>query len=189
MINLYRMYTLKAKDIMTKNVTCVSPEMKIKELAKIFVKDRINGAPVVDQNEDLVGIVSKSDIINFDFEKGVHASGISDYYSSTGLEPQQMTDDFIATDNTIVSDATVKDLMMTNVLTGDPNDSIPELSNKMYEKRIHRLVIIEGRKVFGIISTLDILKVVGEMENARKEINEMLDGALKAIENLKGKIE
>ncbi len=154
------MYDYKAKDIMTKNVICVKPDMRISELDKIFVKDRINGAPVVDENGDIIGVVSKSDIVNYDFKKGMHASSMSDYYSSTGLEPQQMTDDFI-TDTLTFADTTVKDIMKPSVITGLPDDSIQDISRKMYEKKIHRLVIVEGSKVAGIVSTLDILKIVG----------------------------
>ncbi len=154
------MYDYKAKDIMTKNVICVKPDMRINELNKVFIRDRINGAPVVDENGDLIGVVSKSDIVNYDLKKGMHASSMSDYYNSTGLEPQQMTDDFI-TDTLTFTDATVKDIMKPNVITGQPDDSIQDLSREMYDKKIHRLVIVEGNKVAGIVSTLDILKIVG----------------------------
>ena len=155
------MYDHKAKDIMTKDVKCVSPDIKINELDKLFVKDRINGAPVVDGNGDLIGVVSKSDIVNYDFKKGMHASSMSDYYRDTGVEPQQITDDFIDTETPSLLNATVKDLMKADVITGTQNDSIHVLANVMYNKKIHRLVIVEGSKVVGIVSTLDILKVVG----------------------------
>ncbi|MHC4182241.1 MAG: CBS domain-containing protein, partial [Planctomycetota bacterium] len=138
----------------------VKPDMRINELDKVFVKDGINGAPVVDENGDLIGVVSKSDIVNYDLKKGTHASSMSDYYSSTGLEPQQMTDDFI-TDTLTFTDTTVKDIMKPSVITGQPDDSIQDISRTMYEKKIHRLVIVEGSKVAGIVSTLDILKIVG----------------------------
>lgn len=155
------MYDYRAKDIMTKEIKCVDPDIRINELDKIFVKDRINGAPVVDENGNLIGVVSKSDIVNYDLKKGIHASSMSDYYHDTGVEPQQITDDFIDTEALSLLDATVKDLMKTDVITGNPNDSIHDLANMMYDKKIHRLVIVEGSKVVGIVSTLDILKVVG----------------------------
>ncbi len=155
------MYDYKAKDIMTKDVICVKPDMRINELNKAFIKDGITGAPVVDENGDLIGVVSKSDIVNYDLKKGMHATSMSDYYSSTGLEPQQMTDDFIKTDTLTFVDATVKDIMKPSVITAQPDDSIQDLSREMYDKKIHRLVIVEGNKVAGIVSTLDILKIVG----------------------------
>ena len=59
------MYDYKASDIMTKDVICVNPEMRINELDKIFVKHKITGAPVVDESENLVGVVSQSNIVNY----------------------------------------------------------------------------------------------------------------------------
>ena len=182
------MFDYKAEDIMTKNVTCANPDMKINELDKLFIDQRITGAPVVDENGNLVGVVSKSDIVNYDHKKGMHASSMNDYYESTGLASQQMTDDFIETETPSLVDATVKDLMITDVLTGNPDDTIQHLAKTMYEKRIHRMVIAKGKKVAGIVSTLDILKVVGAMEDERSEIKEKLDSALKAIEDLSKKI-
>jgi CBS domain-containing protein len=160
------MHDYRAKDIMTKNVICVNANMKIIELDKVLVKNRINGAPVVDENEDLIGVVSKSDIVNYDLKKGMHASSMSDYYSSTGLEPKQMTDDLV-TDTFAFVDTEVRDIMTTNVITGHQDYSICNIASMMYEKRIHRLVIVERGKVVGIVSALDILKVVGEIGKER----------------------
>lgn len=182
------MFELKAKDIMTRKVTCAKPDMKIRELDKLFIDHRITGAPVVDEKNNLVGVVSKSDIVNYDHKKGMHASSMSDYYSSTGLKPQHMTDDFIETESPTLINATVKDLMKTDVFTGNPDDSIQHLANTMYEKRIHRMVITEGEKIAGIVSTLDILKMVGQMDADREEIRQKLETALKAIEDLNKKL-
>jgi len=52
-----------AKDIMTKDVTTVRSNMTARELAKIFTKHHITGAPVVDKKGKLIGIVSDSDIL------------------------------------------------------------------------------------------------------------------------------
>ncbi len=182
------MYDYKARDIMTKDVICVSPDMGINELDKIFVKHKINGAPVVDENEKLVGVVSQSNIVNYDLNKGMHASSISDYYRSTGIEPQQMTDDFIATDTSGMIDTEVQDIMEANVITANSDDSIYDLANTMWNKKIHRLVIVNENKVVGMVSTLDILKVVGKMQGEKDETKEKLDTAFNAIEELRKKM-
>ncbi len=182
------MYDYKASDIMTKDVICVKPEMRINELDKVFIKRKINGAPVVDENGVLVGVVSKSDIVNYDFKKGMHASSISDYYSSTGIESQQMTEDSIEIDTSSIADTEVKDIMISNVITGNPDDSIHDIAKMMCEKKIHRLVIVEEKKVVGIVGTLDLLKLVGEMKGGRDEARQKLDIALNAIEDLRKKM-
>ncbi len=54
---------LKAKDIMTRAVITVSPDMEIVHAAKILLENRINGVPVMDETGKLVGILCQSDLI------------------------------------------------------------------------------------------------------------------------------
>ena len=54
---------LKVKDIMTTELITVSPEMEVVQAAKILLEKRINGIPVVDEAEKLVGILCQSDLI------------------------------------------------------------------------------------------------------------------------------
>jgi len=53
-----------AKDIMTREVTTVKPELTIHELAKTFAQHHISGAPVVDEKGKVTGVVSDGDILS-----------------------------------------------------------------------------------------------------------------------------
>ncbi len=52
-----------AEDIMTRDIITVSPSIKVKDLALIFIKNQISGAPVADKKGKIIGIVSEADII------------------------------------------------------------------------------------------------------------------------------
>ena len=52
-----------AKDIMTKEIITVSPTTGVKKLAMTLVKNQISGAPVVDKNGKIIGVVSEADIV------------------------------------------------------------------------------------------------------------------------------
>ncbi len=52
-----------AKNIMTKDVVTVSPAITVKNLAKILIENQISGAPVVDKNGKILGVVSEADIV------------------------------------------------------------------------------------------------------------------------------
>jgi CBS domain-containing protein len=62
-----------AKDIMTIEVRTVRPDLSTHELAKIFAMHNISGAPVVDQNGKVTGVVSGSDILS---KKGDQVSSL-----------------------------------------------------------------------------------------------------------------
>jgi CBS domain-containing protein len=53
-----------AKDIMTREVTTVKPDLSVQELAKIFAQRNISGAPVLDENGKVTGVVSDGDILS-----------------------------------------------------------------------------------------------------------------------------
>ena len=55
---------LQARDIMTKEVITVSPQTKVLDLARLLADNKINGAPVVDDEGRLVGVVTQSNLID-----------------------------------------------------------------------------------------------------------------------------
>jgi CBS domain-containing protein len=52
-----------ARDIMTRDIITASPELSVKELAMLLIKNQISGVPVADENGKIVGLVSEADII------------------------------------------------------------------------------------------------------------------------------
>jgi CBS-domain-containing membrane protein len=63
-----------AKDIMTHPVITVTPETEIVEIARLLLESRISGVPVVDDEQNLVGLVSEGDLIRH-AGSGVRAGG------------------------------------------------------------------------------------------------------------------
>lgn len=99
-----------------------------------------------------------------------------------------MTEDSIEVDTSSMADTEVQDIMVANVITANLDDSIQDIANTMCDKSIHRLVIVEGNKVVGMVSTLDILKAVGKTQGERDEAKQKLDIAFNAIEDLRKKM-
>jgi CBS domain-containing protein len=65
-----------ARDIMTRNIYTISPEASVQEVAQLLSRECISGAPVVDKDGKLLGIVTQADIIwNVDRD-GLHAADI-----------------------------------------------------------------------------------------------------------------
>src|SRR5512145_1233221 len=52
-----------AKNIMTRDIIVVKPEMTVKQLALLLIKNQISGAPVAAEDGKIVGVVSEADII------------------------------------------------------------------------------------------------------------------------------
>jgi acetoin utilization protein AcuB len=59
---LYLLSKIKVKDIMSKNPITVSPDLTVEETAETLLKNKISGAPVLDDRGKIVGVITQSDI-------------------------------------------------------------------------------------------------------------------------------
>ncbi len=148
-----------AKDIMTIDVIYAVEDMTVQELSQLLSEHRITGAPVLDAAGALVGVVSASDILLHDEVFGDEPVQGSDYHRQIeergdalweGLAPEE------------VGDRRVGDIMSRGAITAQQDTPIAELAGLMYSHRIHRVIILNGDRLAGIVSTMDILKAVME---------------------------
>ncbi|MBL4605209.1 MAG: CBS domain-containing protein, partial [Flavobacteriaceae bacterium] len=120
-------------DYMTTKLITFKPEESIQEVIEKLIKNRISGGPVVNENNELIGVISEGDCIK-------HISE-SKYYNMP-----------------LGSSHTVKDSMVSEVETIDKNMNIFDAASKFISSRIRRFPIVENGKLIGQISQKDILK-------------------------------
>jgi len=151
---------LKLKEIMTRDVQIVKPDESVAEVAERFAKLGIHGAPVVDAEGKLLGIVTESDIIlatKTRFTKfnmvypSVHQFGV-DFQQEVKYE--EMSKAFEEVKNTPVSK-----IMTKKVVAASPDDLVEEVAPMMVEHRINRVPVVDkNMKVVGIVTRNDVLK-------------------------------
>lgn len=73
-------YEIRIKEVMTKNVFCLQPEMKMETALNIFQTIRFSGAPVT-QGKDLIGVLSIEDLIRA-LREGRMDAEVRDYMTS-----------------------------------------------------------------------------------------------------------
>ncbi len=153
-------------DIMQRNVASVRPDATLRELTR-FLSDRdISGAPVVTEDGALVGVVSATDIIRKAADDStldlVEHSGLPDVEHSYHLpdEPDLMVLDWSRVDASTRDVMTVADIM-TDVSFGvSPSTSVKELAEFLSRGRIHRAVVLDGQRLVGIVTTMDVLRAI-----------------------------
>ncbi|PTM10206.1 MAG: inosine-5-monophosphate dehydrogenase [Bacteroidetes bacterium] len=126
------------KDYMTTDLITFKPDQSLDEVIDSLIKHRISGGPVVNENNELIGVISESDCIKQISE--------SRYY------------------NMPVDNITVEKHMATNVETIDRNMNVFDAANKFVESKRRRFPIIENGKLIGQISQKDILKAALELK-------------------------
>lgn len=143
------------KDIMTKNVIIVSRETTIGELSKLLLKNSITGAPVVDENGKLTGMVTDADIITEKIEP------IFPIYFDPLIVSYAYLENFekYQKDMKEYLNTKVEDIMTRRVKTVKGDTSVSDVVRIMVRDRINRIPVVdEDNKVIGIIARADILK-------------------------------
>jgi CBS domain-containing protein len=144
---------LKAKDIMTKDVITVKPTTTIEDLARIFIEKNISGAPVVDNNGDLIGIVTENDLISQN--KRLHIPTVVRLFDAfIMLESPSRIEKEIKK----MAAVTVADICVRDVITVEEDTPVEDIATIMSEKKVHLIPVVEGRNVRGIIGKMDLIK-------------------------------
>lgn len=142
---------LQAQDVMTREPVCVEPWMSIAQLAKLFSQYEISGAPVVDHQGRVIGMVSKTDVIQRCMEgfEGVPPGYLFEMLSASGAEDREVSP---------VSEVRVEDFMSPEPVMVGPATSLARIAALMFKNRIHRIVVAdEMKKPVGIITSMDVL--------------------------------
>lgn len=144
---------LTAKDIMTTKVITVGKNTSVKELAEIFWKNKISGAPVVDENGKVIAVVTESDLI--DQNKKVHIpTMISILDSVIFLESSKKTEKEIKK----MAGNTVQDICAMELVSVGEDTSLDEIATIMSEKKLHTLPVIKDGQLIGVIGKSDIIR-------------------------------
>ncbi|MBW2157743.1 MAG: CBS domain-containing protein [Deltaproteobacteria bacterium] len=146
---------LKAKDIMTRAVITVSPDMEIVNAAKILLENRINGAPVLDETGKLVGILCQSDLIAQQKKLPIPSfftflDGLITLTSMKQLEKQVQK----------IAAVTVAQAMTPNPVTVKPDTDIEAVAALMVDQSFHTIPVVEEGVLLGIVGKEDILKTL-----------------------------
>jgi CBS domain-containing protein len=145
---------LNAKDIMTKKLISVPPEMEIVEAAKILLEKGINGVPVVDKDK-LVGIICQSDLVAQ--QKKLPIPSL--FTLLDGFIPLSSTKYLEKVIHKIAA-TTVNDAMTPDPLTVSPETGIDEIATLMLEKKFHTIPVVDRGKLVGIVGKADILRTL-----------------------------
>ena len=126
--------SLVVRDHMTTDVATLNPEMEITRAVHFLIAHDISGAPVLDRQGSLVGILTERDCMRVAMLAGYHGM-------PAGL---------------------VKDFMSVKPESVEPGQSILDLAERFIEGRFHRYPVVDNGRLVGIISRRDVMRAMGE---------------------------
>ncbi len=148
---------LKAQDIMSREVITVNESATVRELASLFLAHNISGAPVVNLEGRVIGVVTESDLI-FQNKKVHLPTAVAILDAFLFLErPEKMEKELKK-----IAGSKVGDICSLNLISVGPETELEELATLMAEKKIHTLPVMEGDTLVGVIGKSDIIRTIAQ---------------------------
>jgi CBS domain-containing protein len=151
----------KAADVMTRDVLSVRVDMTAREVADFFAEHEISGAPVVNEEGKLVGVVTMTDIAEQGAQEAEELIDHSnpEYYVralDAGLDLEDMRRLHIENE-----DRLARDIMTPSVYTVPADMPVRDVAGEMIRGHIHRLFVTDlGGRVVGVVTAIDLLKLI-----------------------------
>ncbi len=156
------MKDMTARDIMSTNVIWITEDMSVEDATRLFIEEKISGAPVVDDASTMTGVVSIRDCLrngkSTEYLEPLDES-TSMYYNESWELP--LTPDEAAAFHLHYGrELLVKDIMTPVVFNVNINTPVQEIAATMLKGRVHRLVVLDGEELAGMVTTMDMLKAI-----------------------------
>ncbi len=156
----------RASDLMQDHVVTVSPETPLLEAHRLFVEEQIGAAAVVDDAEELVGVITSADLIRTLTEERDTAVFDTRYlrdvlpYSSPDWDrvPEDLQDR--------LGQLRVSDAMTEGVVSVLPDATAAEVAKVLRQNRIHHVFVTADGTLRGVVSTYDLLELVENSKEA-----------------------
>jgi CBS domain-containing protein len=144
---------------MIDQVLTVRPDMTVHELAVFLTENQISGAPVVDPTGRLVGVVSVTDIAETyaEGEERMEAEGGSHPSWRGAANPEDLRGMHVEGGGLLV-----EDIMTPAAFSVQEDTPASQLARTMIAGRIHRLLVVREHRVVGIVTSLDLLRILSE---------------------------
>lgn len=152
----------RTRDLMTTEVITVSDEATASEAVDLLLENEISGAPVVNAEGTLVGVVSLADLARSGPEnEGIGIDRSNPLFFARGWDDLFDPSDFaqLHLEN---AGRPVRDLMTTTLYTVAEDAPVREIAATMAHGHIHRLLVTRDGVVVGVVSALDLVRLLAE---------------------------
>lgn len=156
---------LTVASLMQSKPETVRPDLTLIKLERLFLTSGFTGFPVV-QDARLVGVVSRSDIVRSLLTERSRVEQVSTFYGETGPVPaeasHQSLEQIAAQVGVRTAALHVADVMIHNVVSIGPRESVRTLAEMMYEGHLHRLPVVDGDRLVGLVTSMDLVRAIHE---------------------------
>ena len=152
------MVQLRVRDLMTTQVITVKPTDTVRQAVIKMALDNVTGAPVVDNRNHVLGVISQTDILQLILK---YQDKLDEEIHSEHLLSQPMDTDNQSADMTLInkefSGMKVEDIMVRSTLYTTPDAEIVEALRMMMKMDVNRLPVLEQGILVGTVSRSEVI--------------------------------
>lgn len=145
----------KVSDIMTTEVISFKPDTDISEAAKQLLENRINGAPVVDEDGKVVGILCQSDLI-----VQQKRFPVPSFFTLLDSVIPLVSQKHFEKEMEKMAAFKVSQAMTEKPVVVSPDTSLEDVAALMVDKKLHTLPVVDNGKLVGVVGKEDILRTL-----------------------------
>jgi CBS domain-containing protein len=143
---------MRATDVMASPVVAATAQITVQHVARMMINHRISGVPIVEGDQQLIGIITEGDLLRR-VEAGTERQSSR---WSEWLQPNSR----LAADYVKSHARRVADIMTRNVVTVDEFATLSEIADLLEKHRIKRVPVVHDGKLVGIVSLADLLRIL-----------------------------
>lgn len=176
------------RDIMTEDVVTLAENMTLREAIEALSSARVSGAPIV-AGTAVVGVASRTDILEFaasspgipprrqqtadfgevsdgaaTFDEDQPAAYFVDWWRDSEANTWSRMSETESPEWDRLDEHSIAEVMSRSIASIGPDASIREAAGKMVDDGFHRLLVMKGGELLGVVSTMDIVRAVAEDE-------------------------
>lgn len=143
------------REIMTTDVITLKPDTEIVKATQILLDNRINGAPVVDENGRVIGILCQSDLIVQ--QKKLPLPSVFAFLESVFPLASSKK---IEREVRKIAALTVADAMTPEPVSVEPGTDLETVAALMVDSNFHTLPVVENQRLVGVVGKEDVLRTL-----------------------------
>ncbi|HEY9345838.1 MAG TPA: CBS domain-containing protein [Inquilinus sp.] len=152
---------MNAVDIMTRKPVTVRSDLPILAAIRIMLGRGISGLPVVDEEGDLVGMITEGDLLRrVEMRTEKRRPDWLAFFTGT----DQLAREYVQSHS-----RNVADVMTRDVVSVSEDALLEEIVELMIGRRIKRVPVVRGTKLVGIVTRANLLRLLAELLDVRAE--------------------
>ena len=143
---------MKAKDLMTPDPTTCKPSDNLKTVLEVMRKEDCGIVPITEGNGEnrVVGVVTDRDIALALGERDERPSAVR-----------------------------VSEVMTTDIVSCEPDADVREVSRKMQDAQVRRILVVEGGRLLGVIATADLARA--STQSSKDRVGEEVEKVMEKV--------